>query len=329
MAYKFLMTAPTLGAAGRQVLADAGCEVDYLTEANNPAEVEQRMATHAYDAVISRTVTLSEQAIAACPSLKIICKHGVGVTNIDVAAASARGIPVLTTPATNAQSVAELTIGLMLSAARQLPFFQQEIAAGRWTRTSLGSELQGKTLGLVGFGEIGRRVAGIAGAIGMSVRFFDPAVAPGTPTGGAHQCASLDELLPLSHVLSLHCPVSDATRQMLRADTLAQLPERAIVINTSRGELIDEPALVQALQQGHLAGAGLDTFAQEPLPESHPFRQLSNIVMTPHIGGTTPEALDAVARSAAQQCLDFLQQRRINLRACVNPNALKNEDMKQ
>lgn len=329
MSYKFLMTAPTLGAAGRQVLADAGCEVDYLTEANNPAEVEQRMATHAYDAVISRTVTLSEQAIAACPSLKIICKHGVGVTNIDVAAASARGIPVLTTPATNARSVAELTIGLMLSAARQLPFFQQEIAAGRWTRSSLGSELHGKTLGLVGFGEIGRRVADIARSMGMSVAFFDPAIAPGSQTDDARQCASLEQLLPLCEVLSLHCPVNNATRQMLNADRLARLPEGAIVINTARGELIDEPALAQALRLGRLAGAGLDTFAQEPLPADHPFRQLSNVVMTPHIGGTTPQALDAVARSAARQCLDFLQQRRINPGACVNPNVLNNEDLKQ
>jgi len=326
MVYKFLVTAPTLGAAGRQVLAEAGCEVDYLHDANNPAEVEQLMATHAYDAVISRTVTLSEKAISACPSLKVICKHGVGVTNIDVTAASAHRIPVLTTPATNAQSVAELTIGLMLSAARQLPFFQEEISAGRWTRSSIGFELQGKNLGLIGYGEIGQRVARIALAIGMSVVFFDPAAMADREPDGARQCASVTELLQQSNVLSLHCPVNNATRQLLNADTLQLLPEGTIVINTSRGELIDEPALIQALQQGHIVAAGLDTFAQEPLPLDHPFRKLSNVVMTPHIGGTTPEALDAVARSAARQCLDFLQQQRINLRACVNPNALENKE---
>jgi D-3-phosphoglycerate dehydrogenase len=323
MTYKFLMTAPALGAAGRKVLADAGCEVDYLQNANDEKEVEQLMETRAYDAVISRTVNLTAKAIASCPSLKIICKHGVGVTNIDVAAATERAIPVLTTPATNAQSVAELTVGLMLSAARQLPFFQQEIAEGRWTRSSQGIELSGKTLGLVGYGEIGRRVAHIAKAIGMRTAFFDPAIAPGTDTSGAIQYSSLQELLKNSNVLSLHCPVNKATRLMLNADTLAQLPDSAIVINTSRGELIDEPALVQALTEGKIAAAGLDTVAVEPLPLDHPFRQFSNIVMTPHIGGTTPEALDAVSRSAAQQCLDFLQQNRINIRACVNPESLK------
>ncbi|MCC3720797.1 hydroxyacid dehydrogenase [Rouxiella badensis] len=323
MTYKFLMTAPALGAAGRKVLADAGCEVDYLQNANDEKEVEQLMETRAYDAVISRTVNLTAKAIASCPSLKIICKHGVGVTNIDVAAATERAIPVLTTPATNAQSVAELTVGLMLSAARQLPFFQQEIAEGRWTRSSQGIELSGKTLGLVGYGEIGRRVAHIAKAIGMRTAFFDPAIAPGTDTSDAIQYSSLQELLKNSNVLSLHCPVNKATRLMLNADTLAQLPDSAIVINTSRGELIDEPALVQALTEGKIAAAGLDTVAVEPLPLDHPFRQFSNIVMTPHIGGTTPEALDAVSRSAAQQCLDFLQQNRINIRACVNPESLK------
>jgi len=322
MTYKFLMTAQALGAAGRKVLADAGCEVDYLQNADDGGEVEHLMSTRAYDAVISRTVTLSAAAINACPSLKIICKHGVGVTNIDVAAATARAIPVLTTPATNAQSVAELAIGLMLSAARQLPFFQQEIAEGRWTRSSQGIELFGKTLGLVGYGEIGRRVAHVAKAIGMRTAFFDPAIPPGRDTTDAVQYSSLQELLQNSNVLSLHCPVNKATRLMLNADTLAQLPDRAIVINTSRGELIDEPALAQALTDGKLAAAGLDTVAVEPLPLDHPFRPFSNIVMTPHIGGTTPEALDAVARSAAQQCLDFLQQRRINVRACVNPEAL-------
>ncbi len=322
MTYKFLMTAPTLGEAGRAVLAAAGCEVDYLQQSLDAQEVEQLMSGKAYDAVISRTVPLSAAAINRCPSLKIICKHGVGVTNIDVAAASAHGIPVLTTPATNAQSVAELTIALMLSAARRLPFFQREIAGQRWTRSGDGIELQGKTLGLVGYGEIGRRVARIAQAIGMRVVFFDPAFTASAEP--AHQqCASLQQLLQQSQLLSLHCPVNQATRLLLNAETLPLLPTGAIVINTSRGELIEESALAAALAEGRLAAAGLDTFADEPLPADHPFRQLNNLVMTPHIGGSTPEALDAVARSAAQQCLDFLQLQTLDRRACVNPEAVK------
>ncbi|QGX92565.1 hydroxyacid dehydrogenase [Tatumella sp. TA1] len=327
MAYKFLMTAPTLGAAGQQVLSEAGCHVDYLTGSLDAQEVEQRMATTAYDAVISRTVTLSEQAIAACPSLKVICKHGVGVTNIDVAAATARGIPVLTTPATNAQSVAELTIGLMLAASRHLYYFQQEILQGRWTRSSLGGELFNKRLGLVGFGEIGQRVAHVAQAIGMSVSFFDPGLAATVEHPGIARLTDINDLFAVSDVLSLHCPVNKATQNLLNQQSLSQLPENAVVINTSRGELIDEEAFIAALRSGAIAAAGLDTFAVEPLRPDHPFRTFDNVILTPHIGGSTQAALDAVAHSAAQQCLTYLAEQHFAARACVNPDFQQNKEL--
>jgi len=327
MTYKFLMTAAALGAAGQRVLSEARCQVDYLTDTQDAQEVEQRMATTAYDAVISRTVTLSEQAIAACPSLKVICKHGVGVTNIDVAAATKRGIPVLTTPATNAQSVAELTIGLMIAASRHLHYFQQEILQGRWTRSSIGSELAGKRLGLVGYGEIGQRVATIAQAIGMSVSFFDPGLANNTQHPNIDRLQHLDDLLAVSDVLSLHCPVNKATKHLLNQNSLSKLPEQAVVINTSRGELIDEQAFVAALHSGAIAAAGLDTFAVEPLPADHPFRHCDNVILTPHIGGSTQAALDAVARSAAQQCLNYLAEQQFALRACVNPDFQQHKEL--
>ena len=322
MPYRFLVTTTDLGHGGRKALAEAGCEVDYLDTNNDADEVERRMASVAYDAVISRTVTLSARAIASCPTLKIICKHGVGVTNIDVEAATRQGIPVLTTPATNAQSVAELTVALMLSCARRLPWLQQEVAAGRWTRSGDGEELSGKTLGLVGYGEIGRRVAKVAQALGMNVAFFDPAIAGDADTAGARRCASLAALLPRAAVLSLHCPVNDKTRGMLDAAALALMPAGAVLINTARGELVDEGALLAALQSGHLRAAGLDTVAHEPLAADHPFRQLSSVIITPHIGGSTPQALDAVASSAARQCLDWLDNHHLQISACVNPQVL-------
>ncbi|ORM71616.1 hydroxyacid dehydrogenase [Pantoea rwandensis] len=322
MTYRFLVTTTSLGQGGRQLLAEADCTVDYLDDANDVAEVERRMSSVAYDAVISRTVALNAKAINACPTLKIICKHGVGVTNIDVAAATERGIPVLTTPATNAQSVAELTLALMLNGARRLPFFQQEVTAGRWTRTGDGEELQGKTLGLVGFGEIGRRVARFARIIGMQVAFFDPAAPTDGDFDGAQRCETLEALLPLSDVLSLHCPVTPKTQLMINAERLTLLPPNATLINTARGELIDEDALFAALQSGQLRAAALDTVTHEPLAADHPFRALHNLIITPHIGGSTPQALDAVAQSAARQCLAFLDNQQINLSACVNPQVL-------
>jgi len=323
MSWTILMTAPVLGAGGERALAEAGCEVHYLRGSQDAAEVEALMAQIPFDAVISRTVTLSRAAIAACPTLKVICKHGVGVTNIDVEAATSFGIPVLTTPGTNAQSVAELTLGLMLNAARRISWQQQEIAEGRWTRTGSSMELSGKTLGLVGMGEIGQRVARMARAMGMRVRFYDPALRDPQAIAAGEQLASLDALLAQSHVLSLHCPVNAATRQMLNGRTLALLPAGALVINTSRGELIDEAALSEALRSGQLFAAGLDTVATEPLPGDHPFRALKNLTITPHIGGATPEALDKVASFAARQCLDFLKGLPVNPLTCVNRAVLK------
>ena len=323
MSWTILMTAPVLGVGGERELADAGCEVHYLRGSQDAAEVEEIMARIPFDAVISRTVTLSRTAIAACPTLKVICKHGVGVTNIDVEAATEFGIPVFTTPGTNAQSVAELTLGLMLSAARRISWLQHEIAAGRWTRNGSSIELSGKTLGLVGMGEIGQRVARVARALGMRVRFYDPAVRNQQAFIPDEQVESLDALLAQSNVLSLHCPVNAATRQMLNSRTLALLPAGALVINTSRGELIDEAALDAALRSGHLFAAGLDTVATEPLPGDHPFRTLDNVLITPHIGGSTPEALDKVALYAARQCLDFLTGLAVDAQTCVNSAVLK------
>lgn len=323
MSWTILMTAPVLGDGGKRALKEAGCEVHYLRGSQDAAEVDEIMARIPFDAVISRTVTLSRTAIAACPTLKVICKHGVGVTNIDVDAATERGIPVFTTPGTNAQSVAELTLGLMLNAARRISWLQQEIAEGRWTRNGSSLELSGKTLGLVGMGEIGQRVARVARALGMRVRFYDPAVRHSSTFSADEQVESLDTLLGQSHVLSLHCPVNAATRQMLNSRTLALLPAGALVINTSRGELIDEAALDAALRSGRLFAAGLDTVATEPLPADHPFRTLNNLLMTPHIGGSTPEALDNVAHYAARQCLNFLNGLAVDPQSCVNRSVLK------
>jgi len=159
--------------------------------------------------------------------------------------------------------------------------------------------------------------------MGMRVRFYDPGLRDPQAVFPEEQLASLDALLAQSNVLSLHCPVNAATRQMLNSRTLALLPAGAVVINTSRGELIDEAALDEALRSGQLFAAGLDTVATEPLPADHPFRTLKNLTITPHIGGSTPEALDKVASFVAQQCLDFLRGLAVNPLTCVNRAVLK------
>ena len=318
------VTAPRLAPAGLQRLQAAHCRVLYLQDGGGEAEVAAVLARESVDAVISRTATLSAAAIAACPTLKVISKHGVGVSNIDVAAASQRGIPVYVTPGANAQSVAEMTLGLMFAAARRIAWMDAELRAGRWSRAQDGLELSGRTLGLLGFGQVGQRVARVGLALGMQVVAFDPACAPGPGTvAGVRMLGSVDELLPLSDVLSLHVPLNARTRHLLDAGRIAQLPRGALLVNTARGEVVDEAALIDALRSGRLAAAGLDTMAEEPLPAGHALAALDNVVLTPHVGGSTPAALAAMAGMAAANVLGWLQGSPADPSHCVNPEVLR------
>ena len=289
-----------------ELLDQAQARVIYLQNGNDVQEVERIMASEPIDAVISRTVDLSATAIASCPTLKVISKHGVGVSNIDVDAATHRGIPVYVTPGANAQSVAEMTLGLMFAAARRIAWMDAELHAGRWSRVQDGIELHGKTLGLVGFGQIGQRVAAVCLALGMEVVAFDPGLKTSS-NPAVRLVASVDEILPLADVLSLHVPLNKHTRGMLGAEQLARLPRGAIVVNTARGEVIDEEALIAALRSGQLYAAGLDTMSVEPLPAGHALAALPNVVLAPHVGGSTPAALAGMARGAARNVLGWLQ----------------------
>ncbi|MCZ2497528.1 hydroxyacid dehydrogenase [Xylophilus sp. Kf1] len=323
MPFTIFVTATRLAAAGTDLLAAAGCRVLYLQDGDSVAEVEHTMATEPVDAVISRTVALGGRAIAACSTLRVISKHGVGVSNIDVEAATARGIPVYVTPGANAPSVAEMTLGLMFAAARRIGWMNDELHAGRWSRAQDGIELRGRTIGLVGFGQVGQRVAVVCQAIGMQVVAFDPALA-GRPASvaGVRMVDSLDALLPMADVLSLHVPLNRHTRGLIGAAQIERLPARAVLINTARGEVVDEAALVDALRSGRLHAAGLDTMAVEPLPAGSALAGLPNVVLTPHVGGSTPAALAAMAAGAARNVLGWLQGEPAEPSACVNPRVL-------
>lgn len=322
MTYTILVTAERLAPAGLDILTQRGCRVLFVRAGQEVADIERLMVSEPIDAVISRTFELSEQAIAACPTLKVISKHGVGVSNIHVAAASARGIPVYVTPGANAQSVCEMTLGLMFAAARKVSWMDSEIRAGRWSRAQDGLELSGRTLGLVGFGQVARKVAMVCQAIGMPVRVYDPFLKAGSDLQGAVAVDSLAALLSESHVLSLHVPLTAQTRNLIGAAELAMLPKGALLINTARGEVVDEAALVDALRSGQLYAAGLDTMAIEPLPSNSPLLHLDNVVLTPHVGGSTPAALAAMARNAATNVLDFLDGKPVPRTSCVNADLL-------
>ena len=239
--------------------------------------------------------------IAAAPRLKLIQKIGVGVNTIDLDAAKARGIPVCNLPGTNARAVAELALSLMLATLRRLPRFDAGLRRGVWSdpvlQDGLG-ELGGKTVGLVGYGAIPRILAPVLAALGCTVLYttrnpVDDAVGERVP---------LDALLARSDLISLHIPLTPETDKLIGGDALARMKPGAILVNTARGGLVDQPALVAALRSGHLGGAGLDVFAAEPIAADDPLLALSNVVVAPHVAWITTGTFDRSFALAAENC---------------------------
>ena len=241
------------------------------------------------DAIICGAELFDKAFLDDAPStLKVLSRYGVGVDNIDISACKAKGIQVCNTPGANADSVAEMAMCLMMACARQVVNHDEHTRRGEWKRFSC-MELKGKRLGLVGFGAIGRGVARRAGAFGMEIVAFDPYFNSAAAAELNVAEVTWEELLRSSDVISLHLPSTAATWHLVNAETLAQMKPGAILVNTARGELIDEEALAYALKDGHLGAAGLDVYEHEPLRES-PLFGLENVTLTPHCSATTPEA---------------------------------------
>jgi D-3-phosphoglycerate dehydrogenase / 2-oxoglutarate reductase len=259
------------------------------------------------DALVIRSATKANAALLEkAPRLRVIGRAGVGVDNVDVETATRRGILVMNTPGGNAVSVAEHTFALLLALARSVPQANTSIQAGKWEKSSLsGTELRGKTLGLVGLGRVGTEVARRARGMEMKVLAYDPYVTPAAAREVEVELVSLDELLQRSDVVSLHTSLSAATEGMIDAAAIAKMKKGARIINCARGELINEAALAEALRSGKLAGAAVDTFAQEP-PKNSPLIGLPNLIATPHIAGSTAEAQEEVGTAIAQQVRDYL-----------------------
>jgi len=272
------------------------------------------------DAVIVRLFTIDKQDISRSKRLKVVAKHGVGLDNIDCAAATAAGIPVVHTPTANANAVAEHTLAMMLALCRQIVPASAALRAGRFEQRSRfqGVELAGKTLGILGLGQVGSRVAQMAASgLQMRVIAYDPYLTKESYSGPAILIESLATLLKQSHFLTLHVALSAETRHLINTQNLAMMKPNSYIINTSRGAVIDEEALVSALQGGRLAGAALDVFEEEPLPADHPLLKAPNTLLTPHIASSTQESLDRMSVQAAQGVLDVL--RGVKPRYLANP----------
>ncbi len=253
-----------------------------------------------YDAVIVRTAALDADVIERAERLRVIAKHGSGLDNVDVAAASRRGIVVCNTPGANAQSVAEHAIALLFGVRRHLHTADEHVRSGGWERSEFtGHELAGDALGLLGFGAIAERTAALARGIGMAVLAFDPYLDDDRFPEGVERVETVSNLFDRSDAVSVHVPLTDGTRGSVSTDELAALGENGVLINTARGAIVEETALVEAIEDGTLAGAGLDTFASEPPGEDHPLYDRDEVLLTPHVGGVTEQALVRMSRRAA------------------------------
>lgn len=281
-----------------------GYEVIYAGKTPTEDDLVALCRAHDPVAIIVRYGKVGAAVMNATPSLKVISKHGSGTDTIDKAAAQARGIEVVAAVGANAAAVAEQALALLLACAKSVVALDARMHAGHWDKATHKSlELGGRTIGLIGLGAIGLRFARMADALGMRVLGFDP-YAKNLPA--YVQAVDLATIWAESDAISLHCPLTDDNRGLLNAETLARCKRGVIVINTARGGLIEEAALLAAVRSGQVAMAGLDSFAVEPMTPGHPFRGEKNIVLSPHIGGVTSDAYVNMGVGAAKNLLQVL-----------------------
>lgn len=314
-----LITQP-IHVAGERRLEEAGIA---LLRAPSPDVADVVPLIGGADAVITRNAGLKAASMDAAPRLRIVANHGVGVDRIDVPHATRLGIPVTNTPGGNTVSVAEQAMALMLALAKQIVPAHMAARAGDFdVRYRLPfAELAGKVLGVVGFGDIGRATARMAHhGFGMRVLVHSPsAPAEQVAALGYSKVNGLDALLQASDVVSLHLPLRDSTRNLIGRRELSLMKPTAVLINTGRGPTLDEDALVEALRDKRIAGAGLDVFMREPLPAGHPLLALDNVVLSPHTASSTDECLVRMALMVAESVIDALSGRQpLHL---VNPEA--------
>jgi D-3-phosphoglycerate dehydrogenase len=300
-----ILIADTLEESGLAILRASGAEVRVLEAEDKPALAE---ILPEYDALVVRSATKVTRALLAAPGrLRVIGRAGIGVDNVDVPAATERGILVVNAPTGNVLSATEHTFALLLALVRKVPAADASMKRGEWDRKSfLGTELAGKTLGVVGYGKIGQKVAARAQAFEMQVVTFDPYLDPAVARRQGVEPVAIDELVARADVVSFHTPLTGETRNLLSAERIARLRRGALVVNCGRGGVLDEAALLAALAGGQLGGAALDVFEEEPTPRLDLVRH-PRVVATPHVGAQTAEAQERIAVETAKMVLGALQ----------------------
>ena len=316
---KVLVSGWPLAGPAERLLAANGIEVVQGKTDPDRRELASLLAEHRPDALIVRSGTVDKSCFDAHPDLKCIANHGAGHDSIDLTEATSRGIPVFAAPGRNAIAVAEQVFALLLAVRKRVLDHDALVRNGSWRPAAPETtELHGRRMGIVGLGAIGERVSVIARAFGMRVGAHDPVRTQPFPPE-VTRCATLEDLLGTSDTVSLHVPLTDATRNMIDAAAIGRMPKGAVLINTARGGIVDEDALVDAIERGQLSGAGIDTFAQEPPGASAAVSACRAIVLSPHIAGVTPESALRMSMCCAENVIGFLERRTVS-NDIVNPD---------
>jgi D-3-phosphoglycerate dehydrogenase len=322
--FRVLVTSSEMIPSAAEMLAAIGASLETIAGKVTEARLIEAVARPTHAIVMRGNPPITRAVLeAAAPHLKVIAKPGAGVDSVDLKAATEHGIPIMTAGYGNAPAVAEITISFMLALGRDIIRLDSRTRGGDWRRDDYNSsELSGRTLGLVGFGRIGRRVAELAKAFGMRVLVFTRTPAKVTPDL-AHVAESFDALLREADYVSLHCPLDETTRGLLSREAIAAMRPGTFLINTGRGALVDETALAQALTSGHLAGAALDTLSQEPPPSDNPLLSAPNLILTPHIAGLTTGAVQRTGKTTAANIIAVLTGGEIDRNNVANPEVLE------
>ncbi|WP_128254898.1 phosphoglycerate dehydrogenase [Falsirhodobacter deserti] len=301
-----VLVSDALSETAVQIFRDRGIDVDYMPKLGKDKEELARIIGQ-YDGLAIRSATkVTEKLLQSATNLKVVGRAGIGVDNVDIPAASKKGVIVMNTPFGNSITTAEHAIAMMFAVARQLPEASASTHAGKWEKSRfMGVELFNKTLGVIGAGNIGGIVCDRALGLHMKVVAYDPFLSEDRATQMGVQKVELDELLARADFITLHVPLTDKTKGILNAETLAKAKPGVRIINCARGGLVDEAALAEALKSGHVAGAAFDVFEVEPATDS-PLFNLPNVVVTPHLGASTTEAQENVALQVAEQMSDYL-----------------------
>lgn len=309
----FILVPDNLNKAGLDML-DGVADFELCAPGKMKREETLAQIPKAHALIVRSDTRVDAELLAKADNLKVVVRAGVGVDNIDLEACTARGIIAMNTPDANTISAAELALGLILALARQIPQADASVRRGEWDRKRfMGTELNGKTLGIIGFGRVGRALAARAKCLGLTEVAYDPFVPADVARHlGLSLVPRLEELLEAADIISLHAVVTDDTREIINAKTIAQMKDSVMIVNAARGALINSADLAAALKSGKVAGAAIDVYEVEPPAPDHPLLGLPNVIYTPHLGANTHEAQDIVGTQAAEAVINALKKNRFD-----------------